>query len=111
MAHDEDTPTTRRRSSDGNNRFIDRDDDLFVNEPRGALAGDSATNLSELRTLFEGVPGPKTVSRFCKTTLIVTNQTVEIEKDGANPCLTVLSLGFWCVVHAQRSTTLAPTLS
>lgn len=92
----EDTPSTRRRSSDTNNKYIDRDDDLFENKRvRGTHAGESVTNLSELRTLFEGVPGPKTMSRFCKTTLIVTNQTVEIEKDGASPCLTVLTLGFW----------------
>jgi cbb3-type cytochrome oxidase subunit 3 len=52
-------------------------------------------DLLELKTIYEG-PGGKRSSRLLhKTTIIVTNRTVEIEREGANVWLTLLTLGCW----------------
>lgn len=52
-------------------------------------------NLLELKTIYEGPCGPRSGKIMHKTTIIVTNRTVEIEREGANCCLSVLTLGCW----------------
>jgi hypothetical protein len=49
----------------------------------------------ELKTFYEGPGGAKS-SRFLKTTTIIaTNRTVEIEREGPNVFLTIITLGCW----------------
>jgi len=52
-------------------------------------------NLLELKTIYEG-PGGKRSGKFLhRTTIIVTNRTVEIEREGANCAMSVLTCGCW----------------
>ena len=57
-------------------------------------AGDSPKVL-ELKTTYEGPCGPKTEKWLHKSTLIVTNRTIEIEREGANCLLSTITLGCW----------------
>ena len=51
--------------------------------------------LWELKTIYEG-PGGKVVGRLMhSTTIMVTNRTVESEREGANCMLTTFTLGCW----------------
>eukprot|EP00937_MAST-01D_sp_MAST-1D-sp2_P003839 g3839.t1 len=60
-------------------------------------------SLLELKTIYEG-PGGRSAARFLKkTTLIVTNRTVEIEREGANVCMTVLTMGCWYMFFQTAS--------
>jgi hypothetical protein len=56
----------------------------------------------ELKTFYEGPGGPKS-SRFLKTTTIIaTNRTVEIEREGPNVFLTLITFGCWMMFsHAS----------
>jgi hypothetical protein len=51
--------------------------------------------LLELKTIYEGPGGKSTARMLHSTMVIVTNRTVEIEREGANACLTALTLGCW----------------
>jgi hypothetical protein len=54
-------------------------------------------SMFELKTFYEGPGGPK-CSRACKTTTIIaTNRTVEIEREGPNVVMAILTLGFCCM--------------
>ena len=53
------------------------------------------TRLLELKTIYEGPGGKSTARMLHSTMVIVTNRTVEIEREGANACLTALTLGCW----------------
>ena len=54
-------------------------------------------SMFELKTFYEGPGGPKS-SRMCKTTTIIaTNRTVEIEREGPNVVMAILTLGFCCM--------------
>ena len=57
-------------------------------------AGEHA-RMDELKTIYEGSAGPRSSRMLHKTTVIVTNKTVEIEREGANVFLTFLTLGCW----------------
>jgi hypothetical protein len=60
-------------------------------------------SLLELKTIYEG-PGGNKAKRFLKkTTLIVTNRTVEIEREGANVLLTFITLGCWYMFFQTAS--------
>ena len=60
-------------------------------------------SLLELKTIYEG-PGGRAAARFLKkTTLIVTNRTVEIEREGANVCMTVATMGCWYMFFQTAS--------
>ena len=60
-------------------------------------------SLLELKTIYEG-PGGRAAARFLKkTTLIVTNRTVEIEREGANVCMTVVTMGCWYMFFQTAS--------
>jgi len=60
-------------------------------------------SLLELKTIYEG-PGGDASGRFLKkTTIIVTNRTVEIEREGANVCMTFLTLGCWYMFFQTAS--------
>lgn len=60
-------------------------------------------SLLELKTIYEGPGGSKARRFLKKTTLIVTNRTVEIEREGANVCLTFLTLGCWYMFFQTAS--------
>ena len=49
----------------------------------------------DLRTIYEGPAGPRTNKMLWKTTLVITNRCVEIEREGANALLSCLTLGCW----------------
>jgi hypothetical protein len=51
--------------------------------------------MMELKTIYEGPAGPSSSKILHRTTLIVTNRTVEIEHEGADLMLTLVTLGFW----------------
>jgi hypothetical protein len=60
-------------------------------------------SLLELKTIYEG-PGGEATNRFLKkTTIIVTNRTVEIEREGVNVCMTFLTLGCWYMFFQTAS--------
>lgn len=60
-------------------------------------------SLLELKTIYEG-PGGEASGRFLKkTTIIVTNRTVEIEREGANVCMTFITLGCWYMFFQTAS--------
>ena len=60
-------------------------------------------SLLELKTIYEG-PGGRAAARFLKkTTLIVTNRTVEIEREGANVCMTFVTMGCWYMFFQTAS--------
>ena len=64
-------------------------------KPRDVVEDLKPDDLLELKTIYEG-PGGKRSSRMLhKTTIIVTNRTVEIEREGANIYMTLLTLGCW----------------
>eukprot|EP00937_MAST-01D_sp_MAST-1D-sp2_P006444 g6444.t1 len=65
--------------------------------------GSEPQNLLELKTIYEGPGGPRSGKLMHKTTIIVTNRTVEIEREGANCCLSVLTLGCWFFLFQTAS--------
>ena len=66
------------------------------NKQQAALPKSSEPhNLLELKTIYEGPGGKRSGKIMHKTTIIITNRTVEIEREGANCCLSVLTLGCW----------------
>ena len=52
-------------------------------------------SMLDLRTIYEGPAGPRTNKMLWKTTLVITNRCVEIEREGANALLSCLTLGCW----------------
>ena len=59
--------------------------------------------LLELKTTYEGPCGPASEKWLHRSTLIVTNRTIEIEREGANCALSVLTLGCWWAVFQTAS--------
>ena len=53
------------------------------------------SRIDELKTIYEGPAGPRTRRALHKTTVIITNKTVEVEREGANVAMTILTLGCW----------------
>ena len=53
------------------------------------------SDLHDLRTIYEGPVGAHAEYMCHHTTLIVTNKTVEFEREGANCILSFLTLGLW----------------
>jgi hypothetical protein len=76
----------RRRSSDTSRR-------KYSDAERGGRS--SGPNLMDLKTLYEGPSGKRASKMLYKTTLVITNQTVEIEREGANACASLLTCGCW----------------
>ena len=56
--------------------------------------------------LYEGPSGPQTTSKFHRTTIIVTDWSVEIEREGANALCTLLTCGLWFCLFQSISTEL-----
>jgi hypothetical protein len=59
--------------------------------------------LLELKTTYEGPCGSASEKWLHRSTLIVTNRTIEIEREGANCALSVLTLGCWWAVFQTAS--------
>ena len=60
-------------------------------------------SLLDLKTIYEGPGGPASKRLLHKTTLVITNRTVEIEREGVNVVLTVLTCGCWYVFFQTAS--------
>jgi hypothetical protein len=56
-----------------------------------------------VQTLYEGPSGPGTTAMLTKKTLIITNHAIEIEIEGANAFLSVLTFGFWYLLFSSVS--------
>ena len=52
-------------------------------------------SMLDLRTIYEGAAGKRTNRMLWKTTLVITNRCVEIEREGANAILSCLTMGCW----------------
>ena len=119
----------RRRSAEGPRRISDTDRRRISDVERGAngtwrgevLEYDTRCRHHSARTgrrrssdpnkddtdeviLYEGAGGKHSQSMFYTTTLMVTDWSVEVEREGANPLLTVLTLGLWFWLFQTVST-------
>ena len=56
--------------------------------------------------LYEGPSGPKSTTKFHRTTVIITDWSVEIEREGANAFCTLLTCGLWFYLFQSISTEL-----
>ena len=92
----------RRRSSGGAKHGII--DARKKQQPEGASgkrrsSGErkrrTSASLLELKTTYEGPCGTRSEKWLHRSTLIVTNRTIEIEREGANFVLSMLTLGCW----------------
>eukprot|EP00937_MAST-01D_sp_MAST-1D-sp2_P000841 g841.t1 len=63
--------------------------------PSAAQALAAQPGLLELRTIYEGPVGRRGEKLFHKSTLIVTNRTIEIEREGAHWFGTLITFGLW----------------
>eukprot|EP00937_MAST-01D_sp_MAST-1D-sp2_P003313 g3313.t1 len=57
--------------------------------------GPPQPDLFQVRTLYEGPAGPKSAEMLKTKKLVITSRAVEIETEGANACMTALTLGCW----------------
>jgi hypothetical protein len=53
---------------------------------------------------YEGPSGPRTGRMFHETTIMVTDWSVEVEREGAHPVLSILTLGLWYWLFQTIST-------
>ena len=74
--------TSRRKGSYGSRRR--------ASEPK-----QQEPTLLELKTIYEGPCGPASKKLLHKTSLVITNRTVEIEREGANLIMSILTCGCW----------------
>ena len=79
----------RRRSSGGAKELYG------TGSASNQRAASPRNGLHDLRTIYEGPVGSHAEQMCHKTTLIVTNKTVEFEREGANCFLSFLTLGLW----------------
>ena len=88
----------RRRSGDGagTNRRKLSEAERGVSTPPGP-------SLLDLKTIYEGPAGRHTSRMLHKTSLVITNRTVEIEREGANVMLTALTCGCWYLCFQTAS--------
>eukprot|EP00937_MAST-01D_sp_MAST-1D-sp2_P004587 g4587.t1 len=59
--------------------------------------------LLDLKTIYEGPGGQRSARMLHKTNLVVTNRTVEIEREGVNVVMTVLTCGCWWLFFQTAS--------
>ena len=85
----------RRRSSDSNRRKL--------SEAERGVSTPPGPSLLDLKTIYEGPAGRHTSRLLHKTSLVITNRTVEIEREGANLPLTILTCGCWYLCFQTAS--------
>ena len=85
----------RRRSSDSNRRKL--------SEAERGVSTPPGPSLLDLKTIYEGPAGRHTSRLLHKTSLVITNRTVEIEREGANLPLTMLTCGCWYLCFQTAS--------